>query len=62
MFANFLENTGVHMDVREFGISLKDYYGGIFLLAWDRTPDVIYITGIRWILVQLMLILKPNGP
>ena len=39
MFANFLENTGVHMDDREFGISLKDYYGGCFLLAWDRTPD-----------------------
>ena len=39
MFANFLENTGVHMDNREFGISLNDYYGGSFLLAWDRTPD-----------------------
>ena len=39
MFANFLENTGVHMDDREFGISLNDYYGGSFLLAWDRTPD-----------------------
>ena len=39
MFANILENTGVHMDDREFGISLKDYYGGSFLLAWDRTPD-----------------------
>ena len=24
MFANFLENKGVHMDDREFGISLKD--------------------------------------
>ena len=39
MFANFLENTGVHTDDREFGISLEDYYGGSFLLAWDRTPD-----------------------
>ena len=39
MFANFLENTGVHMDDREFEISLNDYYGGSFLLAWDRTPD-----------------------
>ena len=39
MFANFLENTCVHMDDREFGISLKDYYGTTFLFAWDRTPD-----------------------
>ena len=39
MFANFLENTGVHTDDREFGISLDDYYGGSFLIAWDRTPD-----------------------
>ena len=39
MFANFLENTGVHTDDREFGISMEDYYGGSFLLAWDRTPD-----------------------
>ena len=38
-FANFLENTGVHTDDREFGISLEDYFGGSFLLAWDRTPD-----------------------
>ena len=39
MFANFIENTGVSVDDREFGISLEDYYGGSFLLAWDRTPD-----------------------
>ena len=39
MFASFLDNTGVHTDDREFGISLEDYYGGSFLLAWDRTPD-----------------------
>ena len=39
IFANFLENTGVHTDDREFGISLEDYFGGSFLLAWDRTPD-----------------------
>ena len=36
---NFIENTGVSIDDREFGISLEDYYGGSFLLAWDRTPD-----------------------
>ena len=34
MFAHFLENTGVHTDDREFGISLDDHYGGSFLLAW----------------------------
>ena len=39
MFAHFLENTGVHTDDREFGISLDDYYGGCFLTALDRTPD-----------------------
>ena len=39
MFASFLDNTGVHTDDREFGISLEDYYGGSFLMAWDRTPD-----------------------
>ena len=39
MFASFLDNTGVHTDDREFGISLEDYYGGSFLIAWDRTPD-----------------------
>ena len=39
MFANFVENTGISTDDREFGISLEDYYGGSFLLAWDRTPD-----------------------
>ena len=39
MFASFLDNTGVHTDYWEFGISLDDYYGGSFLIAWDRTPD-----------------------
>ena len=39
MFTNFIENTGISTDDREFGISLEDYYGGSFLLAWDRTPD-----------------------
>ena len=36
MFTHFLENTGVHTDDREFGISLDDYYGDSFLLAWDK--------------------------
>ena len=28
MFASLLDNTGVHTDDREFGISLEDYYWG----------------------------------
>ena len=39
MYANFLENTGISTDDREFGITMKDYYGGSFMLVWDRTPD-----------------------
>ena len=39
MFESFLDNTGVHTDDMEFGIFLEDYYGGSFLLAWNRTPD-----------------------
>ena len=39
MFASFSDDMGVHTDDREFGISSDDYYGGSFLLAWDRTPD-----------------------
>ena len=39
IWANFLENTGVQTDDREFGITKDDYFGGTFLLAWDRTPD-----------------------
>ena len=39
MFAILLDNTGVHRDDRQIWISLKDYYGDSFLLAWDRTPD-----------------------
>lgn len=39
IWAQFLENTGVQSDDREFGLSKQDYLGGTFLLAWDRTPD-----------------------
>ena len=39
MYASFLENTGISTDDREFGITLDDYYGGSFLLVWDRTQD-----------------------
>ena len=31
--------TSLKIDDTEFEISLEDYYGGSFLLAWDRTPD-----------------------
>ena len=39
MYANFLENTGISTDDREFGITMDDYYGGSLMLVWDRTPD-----------------------
>ena len=39
MYANFLENTGISTDDREFGITMQDYYGGSFMLVWDRTQD-----------------------
>ena len=39
MYANFLENTGISTDDREFGITMEDYYGGNFMLVWDRTQD-----------------------
>ena len=39
VYASFLENTGISTDDREFGITLDDYYGGSFLLVWDRTQD-----------------------
>ena len=39
IWAHFLENTGVQTDDREFGLTKKDYLGGTFLLAWDRSPD-----------------------
>ena len=42
MFSNFLYNTGINVEDREFGISLDDYYGGSFILAWDRTPEDCY--------------------
>ena len=39
LYAQFLENTGISIDDREIGISIEDYYGGSFILAWDRTQD-----------------------
>ena len=38
-FSNFLYNRGINHEDREFGIYLDYYYGGSFLLAWDRTQD-----------------------
>ena len=39
LYASFLENVGVGTDDRECGITYDDYYGGSFLLVWDRTQD-----------------------
>jgi hypothetical protein len=39
LYFNFLENTGVSTDDREFGVTMKDYYGGSLILAFDRSPD-----------------------
>ena len=39
LYEHFLENTGISNDDREFGITMDDYYGGSFMLVWDRTPD-----------------------
>ena len=39
LYASFLENVGIGVDDRECGITYDDYYGGSFLLVWDRTQD-----------------------
>ena len=39
LYSHFLENSGVSIDDREIGLSSTDYYGGSFILAWDRTQD-----------------------
>ena len=39
MYANFLENIGISTDDKEIGITMEDYYGGSFIIAWDRTQD-----------------------
>lgn len=38
-YSDFLENCGVANEDREFGISEEDYFGGSFLIAFDRTID-----------------------
>ena len=39
LYEHFLENTEISNDDREFGITMDYYYGGSFMLAWDRTLD-----------------------
>ena len=39
LYANFLENIGIGVDDRECGVTYDDFYGGSFLLVWDRTQD-----------------------
>ena len=39
LYASFLENIGIGVDDRECGVSYEDFYGGSFLLVWDRTQD-----------------------
>ena len=39
LYASFLENIGIGVDDRECGVTYEDYYGGCFLLVWDRTKD-----------------------
>ena len=39
LYASFLENIGIGVDDRECGVTYEDYYGGCFLLVWDRTQD-----------------------
>ena len=39
-YINFLENTGIQpFNDSEHGVTLDDYYGGSFILAWDRSFD-----------------------
>ena len=39
LYNSFLENVGVGRDDCEYGITYEDFYGGSFLLVWDRTQD-----------------------
>ena len=39
LYASFLENIGIGVDDRECGVTYDDFYGGSFLLVWDRTQD-----------------------
>ena len=39
MYSEFLENTGIGLEDRDFGVSPQDFIGGSFILAFDRNPD-----------------------
>ena len=36
VYNDFLENTGISTDDRDFWIDPSDWVGGNFLVAWDR--------------------------
>ena len=39
LYSSFLENTGIGpFENITHGINLDEYYGGYFILAWDRSP------------------------
>ena len=38
-YLDFLENIGISNDNKEIGLNLENYYGGNFLIAFDRSPD-----------------------
>ena len=39
LYSSFLENTGIGpFENITHGINLEEYYGGYFILAWDRSP------------------------
>ena len=39
LYSDFLLNTGIATEDRDFGIDLNDYIGGNFLLVFDRSKD-----------------------
>lgn len=39
LYSDFLLNTGIASEDRDFGIDINDYVGGNFLLVFDRSKD-----------------------
>ena len=39
LYSDFLLNTGIATEDRDFGIDFHDYIGGTFLLVFDRSKD-----------------------
>ena len=39
LYTDFLLNTGVDNEDRDFGIKLEDYIGGNFFIVFDRSKD-----------------------